>query len=327
MRLLRDDTFWRSFLNANWEKEPVVFRGVLGDLPVPFGEWRHVLESLVRPGGGERSSVTAFVGRFGLLNAVDFHSMYSAICAADSLANGIGAASKAFDNQPVGLQISRLESAQTSFWPACHRIASAIVDTLGLPASRMHLAAFIGNYPSTPFGIHRDEVGVLTCCVEGSKRMLLWPGDYFERRKAPMLRESPLAQDVRRYEDDAIVLAAQPGDVMYWPSSYWHVAAELDDHVHATLSIGCWLKNDVVEDVMNVLKAAAAQRFGPARSYRGVWPNSPDVPQQVRHAIEVVTSLVDDGEFERCVVSNWASRFHNAGFRTMPASSDVMKTL
>ncbi len=87
-----------------------------------------------------------------------------------------------------------------------------------IPAQESLSAIFLGNYESTPFGVHKDNRANFQFIVEGHKRMHLWRDEYVRNEKD--------LQGTHHYEkflDNAITLEGEPGDVFFWPSSCWHV--------------------------------------------------------------------------------------------------------
>ena len=105
----------------------------------------------------------------------------------------------------------------------------------GVPSS-VSLDLFLGNYRLSPFGIHKDNQDVITFIVLGNKRFYLWPSEHFSHR--PELAGVPAREHAHRVLQipvadgaeyaaivkEAIVVHGQPGDVMFWPASYWHCA-------------------------------------------------------------------------------------------------------
>lgn len=95
------------------------------------------------------------------------------------------------------------------------------------------LELFIGRYRRGPFGVHKDDQDVFTFVVSGKKRFRLWPFEELAARFGvppsardavhvlPGLGALNLPDELRA---TSIVLEGEPGDVMYWPASAWHVA-------------------------------------------------------------------------------------------------------
>jgi cupin-like protein len=99
----------------------------------------------------------------------------------------------------------------------------------GLPSGGMMLDLFYGRYQSTPTGIHLDSSDNLAFVTRGPKRMLFWPPDRFSVKfSSPRNDPSHQRALIARYEEhenDAIVIDADAGDVIYWPKEYWHIGA------------------------------------------------------------------------------------------------------
>ena len=78
-------------------------------------------------------------------------------------------------------------------------------------------------------GLHKDTQEVFGFVVRGEKTILAWPFDYFLSRvegvpTASRYFQVQLPVDYRKFRKDALVLRARAGDIIYWPSDYWHIA-------------------------------------------------------------------------------------------------------
>jgi 50S ribosomal protein L16 3-hydroxylase len=77
---------------------------------------------------------------------------------------------------------------------------------------------FMGNYERTPVGIHRDLHGTFVFVIEGRKRFRAWPGSFF-----PDAGKITGRLRYRQFLAGSITLEGTAGDLIYWPSSYWHI--------------------------------------------------------------------------------------------------------
>jgi hypothetical protein len=124
--------------------------------------------------------------------------------------------------------------------------------TSGVPLGGATSSSFLGNYRETFLGVHKDHFNVITYVVEGSKRFLLWPYEHFAALPHRFAIGMPPVTgdarhcfaivdqvDWREHEHSALVLEAKAGDVVYWPSTYWHVADSEEDRLSVTLFMGC----------------------------------------------------------------------------------------
>jgi 50S ribosomal protein L16 3-hydroxylase len=104
-----------------------------------------------------------------------------------------------------------------------------------IPAYATSPALFLGNYSQTPYGIHRDPSSLFLFVLHGRKRLRVWPGQAFldaERAKPPRAYQSlrHLRPDVDEAaaQEEALVLEGGTGDVLFCPSTYWHIGESVE---------------------------------------------------------------------------------------------------
>jgi hypothetical protein len=88
--------------------------------------------------------------------------------------------------------------------------------------------------------VHKDPNSVFTFLIRGEKTLRVWPFEVFaDRTQQPCAVHRQLNLydfDYRSFLDQGIALTGQAGDVLYWPSTYWHVGeTEADDSIHISL--------------------------------------------------------------------------------------------
>jgi len=91
------------------------------------------------------------------------------------------------------------------------------------------LTLFLGNYRNTPYGVHLGGASNFKFVIAGRKRMRVWDD--------ASVRDKDALSFTNRYRSrlsGSIALDGAPGDVLYFPSSYWHVA---EDSGRLSLSI------------------------------------------------------------------------------------------
>lgn len=98
----------------------------------------------------------------------------------------------------------------------------------GLPAGVSDCFIVAGSYSTGPTQIHKDTADVFLFVAEGVKTMLLWPYDVLSGHAAqdadPLHNYVALKIDPSAVNARPLRLTGGPGDVLYWPSSYWHCA-------------------------------------------------------------------------------------------------------
>lgn len=145
------------------------------------------------------------------------------------------------DARNTGFVLNNFQAAHPDLW----RLAQSLLARLQLSAASAVFDLFAGDYKEGFFGVHKDDQDVVTFVLEGKKRFLLWPYETFADDPA-VAHGSELSVaflrgvDPARYRDQAIVLEGEPGDILYWPAEYWHVA-ESDGGITATFALGLFV--------------------------------------------------------------------------------------
>jgi hypothetical protein len=168
-------------------------------------------------------------------------------------------------------EMANLQRFAPGIWRRTRAFLAGLLAEVGLPGQKSDLDVFLGDYRMTPFGIHRDRASNFSVVVAGRKRFLLWPQGYFEARGVRLNRSSPFealdSREVEPYLADATVLEGAPGDVVYWPSSYWHVAHS--DGFAATISVALYVRGPLPAlDDRKRLERASADGFAKVPALR-----------------------------------------------------------
>jgi hypothetical protein len=161
----------------------------------------------------------------------------------------------------TGIVVNNIQAVGGAAWQVGQQLMAGVIGAAGFSAGTTMLDIFAGAYRTGFFGIHKDDQDVLTYVVEGHKRFLVWPYEAFaDRPEAQAVVNGARAVislkhvDARAHLASAIVLEADPGDVIYWPSDHWHLA--LSDEHTTTVALGfspggpaeAWLAEVAAED-------------------------------------------------------------------------------
>ena len=92
--------------------------------------------------------------------------------------------------------------------------------------------------------------------------------------------------DIERHRHDAIVLEGHPGDILYWPAEYWHVA-ESDGGLTTTLGLGLFADSSP----FRLVERAACELALEGEELEAGWPTS---PRSGRDAADFLGKLHDD---------------------------------
>jgi len=216
------------------------------------------------------------------------------------------------------LLVSNPHLYDARFWMRARTLARRVLKVVGAPNGGLDTSAFLGCYRQTPFGVHRGQMSVLTAPVLGEKRFLLWPYAYgCDHRDI----QDSLSYD--RHRGAALTATAGPGDLLYWPSDYWHVA-EASPAPTAAWNIGLWWDRPALMRAANALLGAArAVDRGRRRERFATAPEGGADPFSL--GLADLRKIAADDALDDAVRIEWL-RFSSAdGFRDAPALPTAMK--
>jgi hypothetical protein len=225
--------FWELFLDEHWGRVPGVFRGVAHGA---FGDSRTHLEGVVR--ARERCTagedVLRIYGGTRLIGTNAHLPDHLFARPEDGSVRGYAERLKReLGSDEVACVLGRYDRSSEPVWLALTHVLHELFSRLGASALEADPAAFFGCYRKTSFGVHKDDGDVLTFVLEGKKRFLLWPYEYLADQMGAVGCEhrtvAGYGGDFEAIRADAIVLEGEPGDMLYWPSSFWHVAESEGD--------------------------------------------------------------------------------------------------
>lgn len=241
--LLLPRSFWKDFARKHWDREPTVLKRPFA---AHFPSTGEIFEALVETGERIRRGDFAQPLRFYLEHedgpgGLPYYStlfnltqhlprredgnMEGYQARLDSLLGG----------KRFGIVLNRAQCFHWNHWLQMTSFLSGFHEALGVPLGASDSCVFVGNYHYTPFGVHKDDLHVFYFVIEGEKTMSLWPFDALASRpEVPqgdpqLIHKTGLIylrdkEDERQVMSQALTLKGSPGDVMYWPASYWHRA-------------------------------------------------------------------------------------------------------
>ncbi|WP_163506609.1 JmjC domain-containing protein [Fodinicola acaciae] len=102
---------------------------------------------------------------------------------------------------------------------------------VGLPLSGAITTLFHGTYEHSPVGVHKDRFATFMFGLSGRKRMRFWPS-------RPWTAPVSTVLDYQPYVADSFAAEVGPGELLYWPSSYFHVGESAGDTAATSVNIG-----------------------------------------------------------------------------------------
>ncbi len=323
-RLALPDEFWRGFVADHWERRPTVIDRCAVESITSVGALFPAVVAaadLVRASGPAhqqpiaRSQLRVNIEHAAQMTDLDRHLPDRAD---GSLAGYVDRMRDQLRGRRFELVCHDIQVHDPITWTRARTFLEGLYAHVGLPADKAEAVLFLRDHDRTSFGVHRDDASVFMFVIAGRKRLLTWPPERFPGRPSTV---STLAYESDRA--DATVLEAGPGDVLYWPSSHWHVA-ESDRGLSASVSLGLRLHHRPLVDVVRhaVAQAGAAGGDAVVDTYQldagGPQPQAGAMAEPIVDALAALRSTLDSGSLERALRLAWIDRLTGSGFAAVP---------
>jgi ribosomal protein L16 Arg81 hydroxylase len=207
--------FWQEFMTNYWERTPATFSHGFTDPPLdPQQLFEVILAACARSGGN--ISARLFVGgqvqegeiRRGLLPRREDKNLHGFHVRMKEVAGNAGYA----------MIVNNLEGLSFELWNWSREFLRPLFQARGMNSLGCYYALFLGDYWTTPAGVHHDPESVFHFPVVGLKRIRAWEPAY--------IANHPRMCNANSYEehlDASVLLEAESGGMIYWPSGLWHV--------------------------------------------------------------------------------------------------------
>jgi len=231
--------------------------------------------------------------------------------------------------QEVTFVIYGMQVHSPALWLRTREFLSGLLPLLGVPID-VDLELFSGKYRTTPRGPHRDDASNLSWILKGEKTMLVWPPDFFEKRGIPTAtqrgqnwhRELCEPDVVERFRDEAIVLHGKPGDLLYWPYTYWHTAVA-DKH-DAPMMLNTCLYNRPKADALGAVLLEMLRQMDPKRidnfgRFDPAQGGRSSAPEEIVATLENLGKLCASDQMKDLLAERFVEHASASGFATLPA--------
>ena len=311
------DEFWTSFVRTHWDRVGAVIRQPLA---TPLASPAEVFSALVvasdrlRAGDArvqlefciDQARQVADIGRY-----LPSQSDGTAERYAERVTSLIG-------GRKFGLIAEDVQASDATLWLRLRDFLRGLYEHTGLPGDVAKATVFLGNYDRTPFGLHRGTSHNFVFAVDGPKRMRTWPDAYF-RGKEDLTHRMDYAQ----HNGDSIVMDAQPGDVIYWPSDYWHIGESVGGALACSVSVALFMEPrpsfDVAASAANmVYRQLADGAPSPAIRPSALAASVGVIETTTRRAIDALKAVSDDERLLRALRVSALNRVTGSGFDYPP---------
>ncbi len=229
MTLTVEKTFdWDTFTERFWDRRPVLYKGVD---TVPFAE-PEVFRAAVL--GSRPPHPLAVPGNLQFLvrrrqqtRPYDYLPEPS-----DGSFDGYERRmADRLDGQRYALVVHRFHSFSHPLWDRARRFYAGLWERVGQPTHSVGSTMFHGSYEHSPVGVHQDRFATFMFCVRGAKRMRFWA-------QRPWSDPVHTVLDYQPYLASSFVAEVEPGDLLYWPSRYYHVGESAGDTPATSVNVG-----------------------------------------------------------------------------------------
>lgn len=300
--------FWAGFRRTSWEAKGTVLKQPFA---TPIASPAEIFRCLVKAGERYRprshdADVEFCLEGAALLADVGKHLPRAGDKTAAAYARRV---TELLGGQRFGLVVSELQQYGAPLWFRLRAFVRGLVAAVGAPATAK-ATLFLGNYRNTPFGVHRGQSSNFMFVIDGRKRILGWPDAYMHRQKA----DATYTLDYRRYRKDAIVLEGTPGDVLYFPSDYWHIGEDVGG-LSMAISLMLFMEARPAEHVLPHVEERLATRLGAGT------PRA-----HVQSALTALRAMSSDTGLRRVLTAACLNHATGSGFTAVPPPL-VVRTL
>jgi 50S ribosomal protein L16 3-hydroxylase len=307
--------FWREFAATHYTRQPfetdeppALFTISSADL------FRLLVSATAQRGSGPNGPrIRFYVGqRQVIADLADYLPS-----AADGSVDGyVARLERELGGEPYLLVIEHAQVSSRKVWKQLASFLAGLYGATGALPGRVDAEVFVGRYPHTIPGIHRELSGVFVSMIQGQKDILVWPPDAVG-----------LPVGSGRYRDAATAsrrLRCAPGRLVYWPAMHWHVGESASAGT-AGLHIAVLEEPLTVRDLLTRTTELDAE-VG-ARVPTG-WLGGPHelaLPPELEPAVDsVVAAYADRDAVRDRLVAGWLRRRTALGFSAVPPTRKIV---
>lgn len=278
----RTELDWPLFVAEDWNQRPVVFRQPPGS---PFIE-----DEVFAAAAAVTAPHCQFtIERHQQLNPGPYLPVES-----DSSFDGYERRlADWLDGRRYALIVDELHSFGYPMWDRERTFFAGLWELVGLPLTGAITSLFHGTYEHSPVGVHQDRFTTFMVGMRGRKRMRFWP-------RRPWAEPVTTMLDYRPHVATSFAVEIGPGDILYWPDSYYHVGESVGTDPATSVNIG------IPRTEHRVAYELGDLTIEPAGSPSAFWPGAAADGQLSAVLPDVLTETVRGYQLED--LEAWARR-------------------
>jgi 50S ribosomal protein L16 3-hydroxylase len=304
---MNDEAFWNEFLETSWERHPAHLGTAVEPLLTPeelFGLAVDVAESV---GGGNARIKIPWCDDGRKIRALEPNRTSAEVLPQRRDRNLDGYRQRMSGFETFFFQIPTLHLFDSVLWSRIVRFCRKLYPKTGVPGHMAWTDAYFGRYASTPFGVHVDGASNFTFGVDGYKSLYLWEPDYYH---AHMARAG--VHGYREFIADATKLTVGPGEVIYWPSRFYHVAIP-DNRFSVTMNFAFYPELDHRSWLERAFMAMTSGTSSKQTPFHGL-----KLPDGLAAACASAERALSTGAFERQMLRELVAHCTRFGFHEAP---------
>jgi 50S ribosomal protein L16 3-hydroxylase len=325
---------WDTFVRRYWNKRPVLYQGTSAS---PF-ELADVFDAAAGATRGYLKQSYATDSRSNLQFTIDRQQQ---IFLEPWLPREADGSLQAYEDRILGrlgsrkyaLIVASLYSSGFRLWSKERAFFSELWRRVGMPLSGAITTLFHGNYEHSPVGVHLDRFTTFLFALKGRKRMRFWPKKPWSAPVSTMLDYAP-------YLKESFVAEVEPGDILYWPSSYYHVGESAGGEVATSVNVGIprtehptvYYVDDLLRGTIDELSLSEQEwrntrlaKVGASPLARGVLTRqgalSPELPRALQAAVGAFREVSRRRETLSHIQVTWLKRLTAGGFEPVPPAA------
>ncbi|MFE3204457.1 cupin [Embleya sp. NPDC059237] len=227
-----DDLDWDLIADRYWDRRPVLIRLPGGPSAHPFRPddvFGSAVAATAANAAGEIPKHVRFAVDRDLKSRPDG---WLPLAEDDSLDGYATRLAERLDGRRYSLTVQAFHAFNHPLWRRERAFYDGAFRRFGLPLSSAITTMFHGNYEHTQIGAHKDRFASFMFALQGRKVMRFWP-------ERPWTEAVTSVLDYERYLPGSFAVEVHAGEMLYWPSSHYHVGeSALDDTPATSVNVG-----------------------------------------------------------------------------------------
>jgi hypothetical protein len=164
---------------------------------------------------------------------------------------------ESLEAEDLTLVLHNCHHYQRSIYERARAFLGPLQEKVGLPSGFVGTDIFAGKYRTNSKGLHKDTGAVFMFPLINKKTMAVWPWTHFAGQ-APSSRyiNASVHEPYEAHLDAAVLLTATPGQAIYFPSHWWHLAYSQELTPTLALNITWYMPTTIRDFLLPVVEKA-----------------------------------------------------------------------